>query len=225
MRSGARAGARSPSARWRCLCSAWRSTSASTRPSTTAPRPTRPTRRARPPPTPRSRSATSSGPTAWWRSSSTATTACCAGRRCSRWPSPDSGFCGARAATGSPAPSLPCARSSSPPDCARPRWGPSSWWPACSPPRCSGSGSRRGTCWPPCRWPRRWWRGGCAAPRAWAARSCCSRWRRRPGSTWTCAGAAARSSPTAPTLRSDRSPARSRTSVPTAGGRSGWRGR
>ena len=124
------------------------------------------------PPTPRSRSATSSARTGWWRCSSTATTACCAGRRCSCWRSWAWLLYRSRRDQLSLAvPGLHCDAGRGR-RCAPPRWARSCWWRASSRPRCSASGSRRGTCWPRCRWRCRWWPGGCAACRAPA-----SRWR------------------------------------------------
>ncbi len=82
--------------------------------STAGPPPTRPTWPARPPPTPASRSATSSAPTAWPRCSSTATTACCAGRPCSCWPSAGCGCSTASGANASPTPCPSCGRWSAP---------------------------------------------------------------------------------------------------------------
>ena len=78
------------------------------------------------------------------------------------------------------------------PGCAPPRSARSCSWPPSSPPRCSASGSRRGTCSPalPLAVPLVAW-GLRHAPRVGIALSRCSRWRRRSGSTSTCAGPAA----------------------------------
>jgi hypothetical protein len=185
--------ARSPSARSSCRCSASRSSWASTRRFTAAPPRTRPTSRARRPPTRPSPAGTSSASTAWWLSSSTATTGCCAGRRSSCSRSRGSGGCGAPTATGSRAPCRSCARSSSRRACARRRSARSCWWPPSSRPPCSASGSPPATCWRHCRSRSRWSPGASGTRRAWARRWPPSRSPRPPGSTSTSAGAAARS--------------------------------
>jgi hypothetical protein len=172
-RCGAHGGACSRSARSSWPPSAWPFTSASTRGSTTAPPRTRraPTPRARP--MRRSRATTSPAATGWWRCSSTATTDCCAGRRCSRSPSPASGGCGTRAASGLRAPCRLCARSSSRPASAPPRSLPSCSSPPSSRRRCSASGSRRGTCSRGCLSPSPSWRGASATRRGSARRWRC----------------------------------------------------
>ena len=170
------------------------------------PTPTRRSLPARAPPAHPSPSATSSAATGSSRCSSTATSGCCAGRPCCCSPSRGSGGSGARTATGSPAPSRSCARSSSPRPVRRRARRPAAGGglPRADDGRLLVPGA------PPARGAAarlsRWWPGACAMRRASAPRWPRSRSRRRSGSTWMSAGATDRSSPTGPTRRSARSP-------------------